>query len=105
MKTMIGSTGLRGSLLAVLLAGSFLMAQDKKEVTKEAAPAAKPAPVRLPDNFGKLNLAEDQKKKILGIRSTYASKIDDLEAQLKAMKEKEMTEAERTSLKIVIHII
>ena len=94
MKSLIGSTGLRCSLLSIMLAGSLLVAQEKKEVPKGAAPVAKPASPRLPDGFTKLSLADDQKKKIYAVRATYATKLADLEAQLKALKEKEMAEIE-----------
>ena len=71
------TTGLRGSLLAVLLAGSFLLAQEKQSA-KVGAPSAKPAGVRLPDNFAKLNLADEQKKKIL----EYAADVRKFEISL-----------------------
>ena len=40
MKSLIGSTGLRCSLLSIMLAGSLLVAQEKKEVPKGAAPVS-----------------------------------------------------------------
>lgn len=95
MTTILRSSGLRCGVLAVLLTGSLLVAQEKSESKPAAKPAAAPkAQVRLPDNFAKLSLADDQKKKIYGIRATYSEQISQLEAQLKALREKEMAEVE-----------
>lgn len=94
MKAAFGTAGLRCSLFAILMAGSLLVAQDKKPETKAPAAGTKKTVNRLPNNYGKLDLAEDQKKKILEIQAGYDPKIDELNAQLKALKEKEQAEVE-----------
>jgi hypothetical protein len=94
MQTKFGMTGMRCALCAMLMAGSLLIAQDKKGDTKGTAPAAAKGKSRLPSNFGKLNLADDQKTKIYGIQASFDPKIDELEAQLKVLKDKEQAEVE-----------
>ena len=89
----MGMTGLRCSLFAVLLAGSLLIAQEKKPDAKAPA-GAKKAVNRLPNNFAKLGLAEDQKKKIRDIQAGYDPQIAALTAQLNALKDKEQAEVE-----------
>ena len=93
MKSLVGTTGLRCSLFAVLMAGSLLIAQDKKPEAKAPA-AAKKAANRLPNNFAKLGLTDEQRKKILDIQAGNDPKIAELNAQLKALKDKEMAEVE-----------
>ena len=93
MNAVFSTAGLRCSLFAVLMAGSLLIAQEKKADSKASA-AAKKAQNRLPNNFAKLDLADDQKQKIRDIQASYDPKIDELQAQLKALKEKEQTEVE-----------
>lgn len=79
------------SLCMVLMAaGSILVAQEKKAETK----GAKKAAGRLPGNFGKLNLTDEQKTKIYAVQASYESKLDELNAQLKALKEKQAAETE-----------
>lgn len=88
---------LRCGLLTVLMAGSMLIAQDqtadKKGETKPAAPARK-AQNRLPTNYRKLNLSEDQTKKIYDIQASYDPKISELKAQLKLLEDKEQSDVE-----------
>ena len=88
MTAVIRARGLCGSVGVLLLAGSLLFAQDAKK--PEAAPGGAPkVQKRVPDNFGKLNLTEEQKTRIYAIQAANAVKIDELEAQLKALKEKQ----------------
>lgn len=93
MKSLLSTAGLRCGLFAVLMASSLLVAQDKKSEAKAPA-AAKKAVNRLPNNFAKLGLTDEQKKKILDIQAANDPKIAELTAQLKALKEKEMAEVE-----------
>jgi Spy/CpxP family protein refolding chaperone len=93
MRAVISSSALRCGLFTVLLTGSLLVAQDKKSETKPAD-GVKKSQNRLPQNYGKLNLAEDQRKKILDIQAGYDPKIDELNAQLEALKEKQRAEVE-----------
>ena len=91
MKSAIRASGLCGSMLVLVLAGSFLVAQETKKPDPKA-PAAKAAPNRLPANYGKLDLADDQKDKIYAIQSVYDPKIDALLAQIEALKDKQEAE-------------
>ena len=97
MRTALRKTGLRCGLFTVLMAGSLLIAQDKpaekKGETKPAAPAKK-AQNRLPTNFRKLSLTEDQTKKIYDIQASYDPKISELKAQLKLLEDKEQSDVE-----------
>ena len=93
MKSLLNGAGLRCSLFAVLMAGSLLMAQEKKAEVKAPA-AAKKSVNRLPNNFAKLSLSDEQKKKILDIQAANDPKIAELNAQLKALKDKEMADVE-----------
>jgi len=91
------------SLMIALTVGSFVTAQEKKADpakpgdAKAAATAKKPGN-RLPQNFAKLGLSEEQKTKIFAVQATYSSQIDDLEEKLKALKEKQSTEIEAVLL-------
>ena len=49
---------------------------------------------RLPANYGKLGLTEAQKDKVYAINDKYASQLDALEEQLKALRAKRGTEVE-----------
>jgi Spy/CpxP family protein refolding chaperone len=89
----LSTAGLRCSLLVVLMAGSLLVAQDKKPEAKAPA-GAKKSVNRLPNNFGKLNLSDEQKKKILDIQAANDPKIAELTAQLNALKDKEQADVE-----------
>ena len=93
MKMALSTMGLRCSLVAVLMAGSLLVAQEKKAEIKAPA-AAKKSVNRLPNNYAKLGISEDQKKKILEIQAGYDPQIAALDAQLKALKDKEKSEVE-----------
>jgi len=93
MKSLLSGAGLRCSLFAVLMAGSLLVAQDKKPEGKAPA-AAKKSVNRLPNNFAKLSLSDEQKKKILDIQAANDSKIAELTAQLNALKDKEQADVE-----------
>ncbi len=91
MKSSLSTAGLRCSLFVVLMAGSLLVAQDKKPDAK--APSKKVVN-RLPNNFGKLGLTDEQKAKILEIQAANDPKIAELNAQLKALKDKETADVE-----------
>lgn len=90
MKTAIRAGGLWCSMVAVLVAGSLVFAQDAKK--PEGKGPGKKVQNRLPANYGKLNLSDEQKSKIYAVQAANKPKIDDLMAQLKALKEKEQEE-------------
>ena len=55
------------------------------------APAAKAeasrSRVRLPNNYGQLGLTPEQRERIYAVQAEYAQKIEQLEAQLAALRE------------------
>lgn len=63
------------------LASNFAPADDEK-------PAAKKTRLRLPNNYGKLGLNQEQRQRIYAIQADYGKRIDELEAQLAALREK-----------------
>lgn len=75
-----------GVLALVLVAGSWLFADDPK---KDAPGKARGT---LPAGWNKLGLTDQQKQKIYSTRAEYRAKIDALESQIKDLKKKEMTE-------------
>ncbi len=98
MKAAMRAGGLCGGVATMFLVGSLLFAQEAKKSETKApeakAEVAKKVVNRLPNNYAKLSLTDEQKKKIYSVRSTYASKIDELEAQLQSLKDKEQAEIE-----------
>jgi Spy/CpxP family protein refolding chaperone len=86
-------------VLVVVLAGGWLMGEDKKD------PPA-PRSGSLPSNFKKLGLTDDQARQIRKIRGTYQAKIDALQQQINDLKaerevetEKVLTAAQKARLK------
>jgi Spy/CpxP family protein refolding chaperone len=97
MKSSLRSWCLSSSLLVALMVGTFVSAQDKKPDAAKAGDKkaeAKKSGNRLPANFGKLDLSDDQKTKIYAVQDTYDTQIDELTAKLKSLKEKQDTEIE-----------
>lgn len=78
------------ALAAAFVVGTGSNGQDKKDDTKKD-PDPKKA-VQLPAGWGKIGLTPDQKKKILAVRSTYVSKIEDLRKQIDQLKTEEYAE-------------
>jgi Spy/CpxP family protein refolding chaperone len=93
MKAGLRAGGMCGSVLVLLLTGSLFVAQaqDSKKADSKA-PATKKNVNRLPANYGKLNLSDDQKTRIYAVQSTYDPKIDELMAQVDALKAKQKSE-------------
>jgi hypothetical protein len=90
------------AVVAVLTAGG-LTGDDKPKET--------PARVRgtLPTYFSKLGLSDEQKQKIHEIQAEYKTKIEDLEKQVKMLKNKQrleiskvLTEAQKARLKEIL---
>lgn len=94
MKNAMRAGGLSCGVVAMMMVGSYIFAQDTKPETKapDVRKEAKPATYRLPNNFARLSLTDDQKKKIKSVQATYAQKIDELEAQLLAIRDKQQAE-------------
>lgn len=72
-----------GGLLLVL-AGGFLVAQE----------AEKKASGRLPNNYGKVALTDQQKQKIYGLQERYGKQIDELVEQVEKLRQKRDAEIE-----------
>jgi hypothetical protein len=88
--------------LVILLAGGWLMGDDKKSNPNDPPPVR----VSLPPNFKKLGLTDTQRRDILRVRANYAGKIDklkqeiaELQQQEKADVEKLLTDAQRARLR------
>lgn len=79
MRTFV--TSLAGTLALVLLAGVIATADDKKDSPKGGE--------KLPAQWGKLGLSDDQKSKIYSIQDEYKSQIEALEKQVKELRHKE----------------
>jgi len=79
-----------GVLTLALLFSGILAGQDKKTDGKKATDkkTAK-SKGRMPAYYGKLNLKDDQKEKILAIKAEYAPKIAELSRQLKELRKKQ----------------
>jgi hypothetical protein len=91
IKTVAGALVL-GLLFSGMLAGQDKSATDKKKANKKPGKAKKG---RLPNNYGKLDLKDDQKEKILTIKADYAPRIKALNDQLKALRNKQKAEYEK----------
>lgn len=74
---------------AVLLSVHAGYTQEKKSDAKKPAAEAKG---RLPNNYGRLGLSDEQRDKIYGIQGKYDRDIDKLEAQIADLKSKRDTE-------------
>lgn len=71
---------------------SGVVAQDAKKT--EETGAKKRSGDRLPANYAKIGLSEDQKKKIYDLQSKYEGQIDVLEKQIVDLKAKQASEVE-----------
>jgi hypothetical protein len=76
---------------AVVIAVGTVIGNGSLSIGQEAK--AKKAKGRLPAYFADI-VTEDQRQAIYKIQETYKKQIDDLEAQLAAARDKEMTEIE-----------
>ena len=84
--------GLGAGMLPGLLAqeGGKAAAKGKGEEKK----AAKKAEGRLPSNYGKIGLTDEQKKKVYDIQDRYDEEIKELEKKLADVKAKQTAEYE-----------
>jgi len=103
------------ALAAALLLAPAALAQEKKDPpkpddTKPGAPTETPAARgTLPQNWKALGLTDEQKKKVYAIQSSYRTKLDDLERQVRELRaqeraelEKLLTDAQKARLKEII---
>ena len=93
-------------VVAVLLAGGWLMGEDPKKTDEPKDPAVVPVRVTLPANWKKLGMTDKQTKEVYRIRGSYLAKIDalkqkiaDLQNEEKIELEKLLTDAQKTRLK------
>jgi Spy/CpxP family protein refolding chaperone len=95
MKNSFAARTMLLSVAVILAFGAHIYAQPKADAKKgKAAEKAKETAVkgRLPMYFGKLELDEKQKQQIYVIQSTHDPKIDKLEDEIKALKDKRDSE-------------
>jgi hypothetical protein len=90
--------GMMSGFAVVLLAGSFLFGDDKKDAPRVRG--------TLPANWSKLGLTDDQRQQIYTAQSEYRAKIDELQKQIKKLQreervvmEKVLTEAQKARLR------
>jgi hypothetical protein len=90
-----------GVLTLALLFSGILAGQDKKATDKKAtdkkAGDKKPSKSKgtLPAYYGKLNLKDDQKQKVLAIKADYGPRIKALAKQLVDLRKKQKAEFEK----------
>jgi hypothetical protein len=72
-----------GGMLAVALIGGGLLFGDDPKPKGQG---------RLPANWSKLGLSDDQKRQIYSIEGEYKTKIDDLQSQIDQLRKKERSE-------------
>src|SRR5262249_54695354 len=82
------------ALMVGLLAGGLLLGDDSKGKDDKDSPVIVKAG-RLPKNYKKLGLSEDQTKKLYQIMGTYQAKIDELESKKKALRKEENAQMEK----------
>lgn len=68
----------------------------QEKTATQAAPAkvAKKPAGRLPAQYGKLGLSDEQRHKIYDVQAIYRKQIDELEKQIDGLKAKQKTEIE-----------
>jgi hypothetical protein len=77
---------LLGGVLAVALIGGGMLFGDDPKPKGQG---------RLPSNWSKLGLSDDQKRQIYSIEAEYKTKIDDLQSQIDQLRKKERSEMSR----------
>ena len=90
-------TGTAVVLLALgvgMLPGLVAQEAGKAKGKNEEKKAAKKAEGRLPSNYGKIGLTDDQKKKVYDIQDRYEEEIKELEKKLADVKAKQTAEYE-----------
>jgi len=78
-------------LSGLMVMSGGLIGQDKKDDPKKGEPTGK-LTGRLPQNWGKIGLTDDQKKEIYKIQSKYDTEIDKLDAKIKELRKTKDTE-------------
>jgi Spy/CpxP family protein refolding chaperone len=93
--------GVFAALALNLAVGVYATADDKKESPKGGE--------KLPAQWGKLGLSDDQKSKICAVQDEYKTQIDALEKQIKELRHKEklameevLTDGQKARLKEIL---
>lgn len=90
---MVHFRALVAGLAVAVLATSLIYGQGS---TKDTTKNTKETPTKLkgylPSGWSKLKLSTEQKQKVYKIRGEYRTKIDDLNKQIAALREKELRE-------------
>jgi Spy/CpxP family protein refolding chaperone len=93
-------------LLAVLFLVGWLVAADDKKAGDEPKDTTSPKKGTLPTGWKKLGLSDSQTQEIYKIRSKYRAKLDELEQQLRELRQQEraeeykvLTDAQKARLK------
>ncbi len=86
-RTMIAA-GVVGISVALLAVGQGFSQQEKAD----APPAVKG---KLPKNFSKLGLSDEQRQKIFSIEADYSTKIDGLRKQIKTLQAQQKGDLEK----------
>lgn len=74
--------------LGIGMAGAGLEADEQKPAQK----LSEKVTLRLPNNYGKIGLSEEQKQKIYDIRADYRSRIEQLQRELEDLRSQEALE-------------
>jgi colicin import membrane protein len=80
--------------LAVVSAPQLFSQEKAKPAAEPAKKEAKGPARRLPNNFGKLGLSDEQKEKVYAVQAKYAGEIAQLQKQLADARAKIKTESE-----------
>ena len=78
-------------LSGLMVMSGGLIGQDKKDDPKKGEPTGK-LTGRLPPNWTKIGLTDDQKKEIYKIQSKYELEIEKLDAKIKELRSTRDTE-------------
>ncbi len=94
-------------VVVIVFAASGILFGDDQDTKKDTAKGLKAG--ALPQNYSKLGLSDDQKKKIREVRAEYGAKIQELDDQIKELRKKEkvamedvLTDAQRARLRELV---
>jgi hypothetical protein len=80
---------------AVVVVGLALLAVDRGFSQQEKGDAAPAIKGKLPKNYSKLGLTDEQKQKIFTIEADFNTKIDGLRKQIKTLQAQQRVELEK----------
>ena len=88
-----GIVGVNGRPVAVAQDARKVAAKDEKSADGKSAKKVSSGD-RLPANYAKIGLSDDQKKKIYDVQNNFEAQIDTLEKQIADLKAKQKAEVE-----------